>query len=334
MNRGRRPETIRPIMVQLKRKIVFAQKIGLLTLSLFAAGLAAEALWRYQVNRRYGPPTTYDEILGWRYQPDTTSRHTNDAFSIEIRIDSDGRRGEPAGFTDGRPKVVFVGDSLTFGWGNPAEDIFPFLIGRMLDVEVVNLGVSGYGTDQEYLTLRREGLPLGPAAVVLAFSPNDLLEVVADRKYGWTKPRFRLEGSRLVLSDASERSPFLERHSSLYRSLKLFLHRPTDRPEEALRPLARRLVRRPIRSMAEETRRAGARFFVVHSGNRWLSNTLDKDGIDRIDVAGALRAAREEGPVRLGNDPHWNARGHRVVAERLSTALAEVTARPLPADAP
>ncbi|MCP3964235.1 MAG: SGNH/GDSL hydrolase family protein [bacterium] len=313
-------------MARRKRLIELAQKFGLLLLSLCASGLVVETLWRYQVDRRFGPPTTYDEVVGWRYRPNVTSRHRTAAFDIEIRTDGNGRRGAPGGPAEGRPRVVFVGDSVTFGWGNPAEDIFPSLIGRMLDVEVVNLGVSGYGTGQEYLVLRQHGLPLEPSAVVLTFNPNDLMEVVADWKYGWTKPRFRLEGSRLVLSKAGERSPFLERTSSFYRSSRaVLLARSNDQREKEMLPTARRLVRRLIGSMAEESREAGARFFVVHAGNRWLSKTLDEDGIERIDVGMALRAARRAGPVSFENDPHWNARGHQAVAERLRSALEEVT---------
>ena len=47
-----------------------------------------------------------------------------------------------------RPRIVFLGDSLTAGLGLPADRSFPSLIGkkleeRGLDYEVVNAGVSG-----------------------------------------------------------------------------------------------------------------------------------------------------------------------------------------------
>ncbi len=47
-----------------------------------------------------------------------------------------------------RPRIVFLGDSLTAGFGLPASQAFPVLIGEKLrreglDAEVVNAGISG-----------------------------------------------------------------------------------------------------------------------------------------------------------------------------------------------
>ncbi len=310
------------------KRIDLVQKLGILMFSLLLSALAVEGAWRSFLGRRAAPATVYDEVLGWGFAANVKGRHTSGDFDVEVRTDGLGRRRAGDDQVDsGRPKVVFAGDSITFGWGVEVEDSFPFLIGNRLEVEVVNLGVSGYGTDQQYLKLRRDGLPLGPAAVVVTLSENDFVEVMSDWGYGWTKPRFRWQDQNLVLSPAGERSPFLERYSSLYRSLKFYrrLRFPSGGFEAAQLPDARRLVRRLIRSMAEESRQAGARFFVVHSGDEWLAQALDEDGVGRIDVATALRdAVGREGPVSFAGDPHWNARGHRVIAESLAPKLETV----------
>ena len=319
------------------RRLDLLQKLALLALSMMLSGLAAEALWRFLRSRGYGPATNssyvvHDDVLGWRYSPDSTSRHTGGDFDVEIRIDRQGRRssGEDP-VASGLPRVVFVGDSLTFGWGVRSQESFPSLTGQMLEVEVINLGVAGYGTDQQYLRLQRDGLPLAPAAVVLTFCQNDLSEVISERKYGRTKPRYRFEGSRLVLSEAGERTPALERYSALYRSIRYFLARRSEAPLEGERlAAARRLVRRLIRSMAEDSRQVGARFIVVHSGSRWLSRGLGED-VERIDVGEALKRAASDGPVTFLSDPHWNARGHRVVAEKIGAVLGSAPSPPVPA---
>src|SRR5512134_166244 len=52
-------------------------------------------------------------------------------------------------------RIVALGDSVTFGWGVPAEDAWPKQLERLLaadggpDPEVLNLGVGGYNTRQE-----------------------------------------------------------------------------------------------------------------------------------------------------------------------------------------
>lgn len=322
-------------MLEPRSKIELARKAGLLMLSLVLSALALEILWRVYVARRFAPVTVYDEELGWRFEADVVSRQTSADFDVEIRTDSRGHRvGRDASADSARLRVVFVGDSATFGWGVEVEESFPFLVGRMLDVDVVNLGVSGYGTDQQYLKLRRDGLPLGPDAVVLTFSDNDPEEVASEWRYGWTKPRFRREDSRLKLSPAAERSPFLERHSSVYRSLKFYRELHSSSPGLGGPRLAeaRRLVSRLIRSMAEESRAAGAGFFVVHSGADWLVGALGGDVARLVDVGPALREAAREGPVSFASDPHWNARGHGVVAGRLAAALERFLAPGSPAE--
>ncbi len=286
--------------------------VGLLAFSVLLSVLAAEALWRWLQSRGHGPATVYDEVLGWRFKPDTRSRHTTADFDVEVRIDSAGRRRGGEDPTDSeRPRVVFMGDSLTLAWGVEADQGFPSLLGRMLDVEAVNLGVAGYGTGQSYLLLRQDGLALHPALVVLTFCHNDLEEVIASRMYGRTKPRFRFEGERRMLSKAGERASRLERASSLYRMIGLLLGQSRPPLQGERRAEARRLVRSLIRSMAEESRRAGAEFLVVHSGDRWLGQVLDDDGVERVDVGPALSQAEDEsGPVTFPSDRlHWNARG-------------------------
>lgn len=68
------------------------------------------------------------------------------ANSAEQRADKPAASPGPAAAA--KPRVVFLGDSLTAGLGLPADQSYPALIGRKLkergyDFEVVNAGVSG-----------------------------------------------------------------------------------------------------------------------------------------------------------------------------------------------
>lgn len=78
-----------------------------------------------------------------------------------------------------RPRVVFLGDSITAGMGLGVEDAFPAQLSRIweaagLPAEVVNAGVSG---DTTAGGLRRLDWILGqkPDVVVLALGANDML---------------------------------------------------------------------------------------------------------------------------------------------------------------
>jgi hypothetical protein len=52
-----------------------------------------------------------------------------------------------------RPTVVLVGESIMDGHGLQWEESLPALVGAALDVQVVDLGVDGYGCDQAFVRL-------------------------------------------------------------------------------------------------------------------------------------------------------------------------------------
>ena len=85
------------------------------------------------------------------------------------------RRDKPA--VGAKPRVVFLGDSLTAGLGLPSDQSYPALIGKKLeergyDYEIVNAGVSG---DTSAGGLRRLDWSIegDVRALVLALGAND-----------------------------------------------------------------------------------------------------------------------------------------------------------------
>jgi hypothetical protein len=76
-------------------------------------------------------------------------------------------------------------------------------------VEVVNLGVSGYGTDQEYLLWRSLGRRFRPDEVLLVVTPyTDLWENASAAAYDYPKPffRFSADGGWKVLNQPVPRA--------------------------------------------------------------------------------------------------------------------------------
>jgi hypothetical protein len=66
--------------------------------------------------------------------------------------------------------------------------------------ELINFGVSGYGTDQEYLFYSRLGTQFDVDEVVLVFTPyNDIEENLSAEQYDHQKPFFDLADGKLHL---------------------------------------------------------------------------------------------------------------------------------------
>ncbi len=114
----------------------------------------------------------YDAELGWAPIPNSSSSVTT-ARTIQVQHNSLGLRDvEPS--RDGRPRIMFIGDSFVWGVDAEANERFTDLVrGRIASHAVVNAGVSGYGTDQQFLLLQRLWPMIEPAVVVLIFCANN-----------------------------------------------------------------------------------------------------------------------------------------------------------------
>ena len=97
-------------------------------------------------------------------------------------------------------RLLVLGDSYVWGFGVDQEGIFSQPQVHQSEKELINFGVSGYGTDQEYLFYLREGALFEADEVVLAFTPyNDVENNLSSDQYDKLKPYFTLSEQRLVL---------------------------------------------------------------------------------------------------------------------------------------
>ena len=78
--------------------------------------------------------------------------------------------------------IVFFGNSITAGLGaEPGED-FPSLIGKTLNVPIINAGISGNTTHDALLRIDNDVISKNPSVVVVELGGNDLLEQVDTRE--------------------------------------------------------------------------------------------------------------------------------------------------------
>src|SRR5262249_36008925 len=103
---------------------------------------------------------------------------------------------------DGRPIIMFLGDSFVWGFDSEAEERFTNLLrDDMPNYQIVNAGVPGYGTDQEYLLLQRLWDKIRTNVLVLIFgSANDRHDNTQSIRYDqYQKPYFTIADDKLVL---------------------------------------------------------------------------------------------------------------------------------------
>jgi lysophospholipase L1-like esterase len=99
---------------------------------------------------------------------------------LTFKSNSLGYRNREIGPKTGR-RILFLGDSITFGLGMPEENIFVRLVENLArqqgeDWETINSAVGGSGMNAELAILTETGLSLQPDLVVLNFYLNDFQE--------------------------------------------------------------------------------------------------------------------------------------------------------------
>lgn len=116
-----------------------------------------------------------DDSLLFRFLPD--AEHSINAQGFRDRAFSATRGG--------MRRAVVVGDSFPAGLFVKLEETFPKrLQGLLGSTEVLNLGVQGYGPDQELLVLRRYGKALRPDVVIWSLFPaNDYNDLIKNRLF-------------------------------------------------------------------------------------------------------------------------------------------------------
>ena len=118
-------------------------------------------------------------LKGWDLNPDASAMLVASTYTSMVNINSQGLRDvehEPGPSPNFR--IVVLGDSYMDAYQLPMSGIFSRRLEHELrdyDVEVINLGVGGYGLAQSYLSLVEKGRRYEPDMVLLAMSPlNDV----------------------------------------------------------------------------------------------------------------------------------------------------------------
>ena len=128
-----------------------------------------------------------DPVLGFLLRPFSHTREAGPEYSVEYRIGREGHRDAishtgPA--RPGRPRILLLGDSFTFGKGCDYGETWPVLLESDLrlgghEVELIKAGIPGYDTRKEILYLERLLTRYSPDIVLLVFLPNDLMTNLA-----------------------------------------------------------------------------------------------------------------------------------------------------------
>jgi len=260
-------------------------------------------------------------------------------FGAPVQLNELGLRERPIGpKAAGEYRVLFLGDSITFGNGVKDDEPFargvePLLAAKLRrPVRTINAGVGSYNTSQEDAYLARGGLQLEPDLVVLMYVQNDFFQHA--RPFFPTAPSTAksplkklvqfLEGSWLFK---------LPVHLIVGREGKYDAVPPLDDPGlvesmNALRSIAKRCRERGIPLVVFFWR------WQIEKVNVLLVAQIEKVAAEEkfrfADILPWFAGLDFRKIVNSAVDSHPNARGHEITAEGIVKYLVESGAAPPP----
>jgi len=291
-----------------------------------------------------------DTKLGYKLIPNVSRNVFTSDFQIIYTTNSLGLREKEIENTP-RFKILFLGDSQTFGEGVPYGSRFSDLIEKEIDnVYSINTGVPGYGIHQMYQYLKCSGLNLKPNLVICAIIPVDLKRAI----YKESKTPPHLLTRRRKVNDLPwigfdnflRFNKALLRHSYFYVLFRtriqiwLMWNGLQERDRKEWEKLARQsnymfneITGDNQEGLIRETsfkifhffkimlRNTQIEFLVVNIDKEpipWLEDYFRQKNIDYLDVSPALKNATN---ITFKIDPHYTSIGNRIIADCLKAYI-------------
>jgi lysophospholipase L1-like esterase len=318
-----------------KKNILFS--VILVILSAIVSLTASEIVLRVKNSSM----TNYD-IEMWRYAKELKAQSPDPALdfdhvksksallqNVDIRLNEWGLRGGPVEpIPPGGRRILFLGGSITLGWGVPEVDTIEARLESMLrntneKAQVLNGGVGNYNTERYISRFMKELTGLNPTDIVVHY----------------------------FLRDAEDLSPgggnYLLRNSELAVTLWIAYHRLFDRAgENALAEHYRRVyepeqpgfrvMQAKLKELSDYAKARGIRIYFAMTPDvhnlvdyklTFVHNIMRRiatdDGYRYIDLLPTMLGRPPQDLFAMPGDPHPNALGHRLMAETIFPIIRE-----------
>lgn len=263
----------------------------------------------------------YDKALGW-FPVENSKKILRAGRVIDVEHNSRGFR-DAEHIIDTKPSIMFLGDSFLWGYDVKKQERFTEKLDeKLVGWSLFNLGVSAFGTDQEYLLLKQHFDFYHPNIVFLLFcTQNDEDDNSHNIVYGgYYKPYFIVDEDRLELKGVpvpKSQNYFFVHHNILSQSYSFRLFAKAYFKYIAFSPPSLE-INNPtyaiIANMNQFVKTKGAKFLVGLTGeNPDLEEFLMKENIPYIDLENPHRYPTHGG--------HWTPDGHTFVSEKIYNFL-------------
>jgi lysophospholipase L1-like esterase len=295
----------------------------------------------------YLNPFQPDAVVGYRLKPNFAGRYP----WVPVRTDEGGFRVPDTHARSSRSTILFVGDSVTFGFGVLAEDSYPARFGERIGRpgDVVNAAVPGYNLEQALAAVRRfiaNGQK--PELVVYGLCLNDIAGADHPSTYEDIDPHAsRARGNGLLSS--SMLLSVLDRRLKKLRAPAPSGPPPADTKESLLSDLSSPLLQselpifdREWSELEDVQRTTGIPIVVVvlpyrqqivqhpewRAPQQYLQQKCSTSPLRCLDPSPMLEEHRSEDLYTPTSSMHFSQGGNQLLAAWLADSLRDLLTRP------
>lgn len=309
--------------------------------------------------------TEYHPQLGWYHQSNKEVHLKKRGVDATVHTNSVGFRGLRE-YTLNKPenlrRVMVLGDSFTFGFGVEDDEVFTArLESKFNDLEVLNLGVPGYGLDQMLVAYREIGKRYETDDVVIAIFPDDFWRATrAFADSGHAKPYFTIQpDGKLLLNNVPvpqqyelkvNQFPDIVHYSKWQKFLrKSILYRKTAKglkrlgkniglvdPSTELEWVLGKAILDEL--VSEIKARDQNPILMIVPPDRWANSDrktslrksllryADRKQLPMLDLTPVFQQKVRESDLQsyyIEGDGHWTPLGHQLAADKLEEVLSD-----------
>jgi len=281
------------------------------------------------------------DIEMWRYAQELKVRSQNPALghvhlkdrsavleSVNISTNEWGLRGPPLNGTGGAARrILFLGGSITLGWGVPEDETVSARVEQGLkargeSVEVLNGGIGNYNAQRYVERFFVELKNLNPTDIVVQYFLRDAEELEPGRD-NWILRNSQLAVTTWIalnrLFGETGEASLLDHYRAVYREDGIGYRNMRDE----LRKLADYAKANHIRiylAMTPDVHNLTQyQFGFVHERMKSLAAEL---GYNYIDLLPAFGKLTPEEVWAMPGDPHPNSLGHKLMADAIIPVVA------------
>lgn len=304
----------------------------------------------------------YDSLLGWVGLPNLAIRD-NFGPGLSLTTNADGlriHRSVSRAASSGERRIICSGASFTFGSGVTDGDTFCAGLERELPgVRTINMAQRGYGIDQSYLYYKRDGALYAHRIELFILNGTDFDRTASSTLNGYPKPTLGISKGVLVprnvpvphwtgwsrWEDAKPLLPRLRVMQLLRRQVDVSDRAQYRRIDAQLWPVTDSVFH-DLRRLNEQR---GSTLAIVYlpslpeyvpgardERREKIARSAAQAGARFIDLTPALRAVPRDSidwlfitPNALpvgGIGGHYNAAGHRWLADRIAGYIRDIPA--------